>query len=370
MLKKYFKKLFKNKSKVNYKAPKSQRYYYPQKQLLGEECKTNIINAQEIIKLCEKADIARNLRHKCFAYNTNDKVEQIIPLKNYSNGLNIFNVANAIKEDIEYSSKSEGVEYCYLPTKIDFWDEDGSVTYFVAVVENKCEIRSNSQILVSLDQVKNGTNFCTWYQSIGKYPEVKEEKIIKKIENTILAYNGRLNAMIVEYNRIIEEKEKVKQEIISKNQILFATIEKKLEHALSLIGVSKRTYQNIYHEALKSKYLIDTILESLSDKNSLAYLDWKLNVEDVLFNLNNVAKKQNLKIISEDTIDINCELCCDEAVNYIQQKVDIYSYFLIDIGSDGCFAGIVSTDKLELFVSMIDEIFSQLEDDTYKITKA
>lgn len=81
-----------------------------------------------------------------------------------------------------------------MPTNIQFYDEYSPLTYFIALIDDKCEICSNQWVL--REKSVPDSNICTWAESIGKYTPVNDKTTIRKIENTMTALKAQMEDKI------------------------------------------------------------------------------------------------------------------------------------------------------------------------------
>lgn len=355
----------------NYFPPHDQRYYYKKKQLIGKEYRSDIINGQTIIDIAQRYEKMRSLATSLFAYNmvdgkfiSDDSVAANHPILNYANGQDCFSQVKAKIEDIDYSSISCEVEYCYLPTHIQFYNENDLLTYFVANIGEQCEICATRWSIGHKTVPR--TNKRTWSDTIGKYKPITNPIIIKKIENTITALSYQIDDLIIKYTEVADERERAAKEKIKQNKAEFDEIKDVLGEALFLIGVSSSTYKDICCQALKeADYYFYELLHILSEENHLAYIDWKEEFEDVKWSLNLVAEKQALPTIPDTIEKPSDDLFCEEIVKYIKSKNDIYTYFIIDVESDGCMVGIIKKEHQDKFILLMENIFSILKKEDY-----
>ena len=72
----------------------------------------------------------------------------------------------------------------------------------------------------------------------------------------------------------------------------------------------------------------DDIIVSLSDKDYLAYIDWKLDYDDACYNFNALLKKRNIPLIEfeKDNLSLSGE---DAARNCIKQYRNIRAIFML-----------------------------------------
>lgn len=350
----FFKRL---KNKENYEFPRSQRYYYPQKELLGDEHKTDIISFESISEICEEFARLQSLWYKLSGVER-DEIEN----KSHKG----FEFVKIKIEDIEYSDRGNNVDYCYLPTVVEMYDEGSPLTYFISIIKGRCEIRSTRFAITSLEG-KKLTNHVTWYESIGQYEKVEDPSTIQKIELTIIEYKSQLRDMYKDCLKRIKERELRKKELILKNENLVKGVTKDLEEMLFLIGVSKNSYKVICSEATKSSNFLEAVIEILSRKNYIVYLDWKMEPQDVLWNINNLLKKQRLSQIELELDRSRLGLDSYEILEYIQKNLDGMRLFGIDSGTDGYFIGIISNKKYTLFLLIFQKLLDYLKEKTIKI---
>lgn len=343
---------FKKKKSPNLVPPNSQRYYYPSKELIGEEYCSDIICEESFHRLQEKERLKYSLICEIEGSNI-DETETACSMEKYAQGKDVFEVVVIREEDKEYSDKSNGVSYCYLPSVVECYDKDAPTTFFVSLIEGRCEILSNSNVLSGED----ADNYLPWYKSVGKYSPVRDGKVIERIEASLIAMEKQLDEQIAKYGILLENAEKAKQERIEKNKKRLAMFSEGIEEVLLAMGVSSSACKSIIKKAVTEEDFVMEVLHILQDKGYIAYLDWKDDVEEVLFSLNIILKKKEKPLLEEKDFDLEEEVYCDEALEYIQKRAEEQSFVLIDTGSDGVYVTEVDRDEVEDFVSKAEKLF-------------
>lgn len=266
-----------------------------------------------------------------------DETETACLMEKYAQGKDVFEVVVLREEDKEYSDKSNGVSYCYLPSVVECYDKDAPTTFFVSLIEGRCEILSNSNVLSDED----AGNYLPWYKSVGKYSPVRDGKVIERIEASLIAMEKQLDEQIAKYGILLENAEKIKRERIKKNKKKFETIFKEIEGVFAVIGGSSSTCRSIIKKAAMEEDCMAELLYILRDRGYISYLDWKDDVEETLFALNLVLKKRKKPLLEEADFDLEEEVYCNEAVEYIQKIAQEQSFVFIDTGSDGVYVTVV-----------------------------
>lgn len=119
--------------------------------------------------------------------------------------------------------------------------------------------------------------------------------------------------------------------------------------------------KSIYEFGITEGFSGDLIDILHNDQQRFGYLDWKNCLCEVLDIVNFYAEKQEFIEINQSQIDENLEIYCAEALQHLQTKTQNFTVYIINIGADGCFAGIISNDNAKLFEKTLNEIFVLLK---------
>jgi hypothetical protein len=185
--------------------------------------------------------------------------------------------------------------------------------YFVVLVGDQIELRMIDNNAPSVD--------------------VTDKAIIRKMENTVLAALKVLELRVAENRRRKEEQKQLSA---------------KMKPLCNLLGA--KNHLTAVKRFLKESG--DDVLSPLCDLNYVAYIDWKLEYEDVCFNFNSVLKKHKIDLADFDKSESNCELLGEDAAWACvgQYENEDLCFVLIDTGTDGFYVGLVQkcdTEKLE-----------------------
>lgn len=342
--------------------PYRQRYYYAEKKRIGNAYESEIITKEKIISLITLSSKVASYSYSLSREASDDfnKIMQENELSQFVSNQPYYKNIEASKEDMDYSSPRDGIEYCYLPPNIQFYDEGDALTHFIAVIENECEICSTEWCITS--KTDENTNARVWYDTVGQYKSVTNTEIIQKIENTLVAYKRQQEALLKIMEPMIEAGNAEVQKAKQRKRNKFEAISKELSEALSIIGVSKERYDELVEEAFEEDdNHIGELLVLLSEDDNYTYLDWKTDLEDVHFCLNEVAKKQNIEEIPEDGLDFEKELFCEDALCYLKSQFDKHVIYTIDVGADGLIAGILDNETGEKFIEQMNNLFEKKE---------
>lgn len=342
--------------------PYRQRYYYAEKKRIGNAYESEVITKEKIISLITLSSKVASYSYSLSRKASVDfnKIMQENELSQFASNQPYYKNVEASKEDMDFSSPRDGIEYCYLPPNMQFYDEGDALTHFIAVIENECEICSTEWCITS--KTDENTNARVWYDTVGQYKSVTNTEIIQKIENTLVAYKLQQEALLKIMEPMIEAGNAEVQKAKQRKRNKFEAISKELSEALSIIGVSKERYDELVEEAFEEDdNHIGELLVLLSEDDNYTYLDWKTDLEDVHFCLNEVAKKQNIEEIPEDGLDFEKELFCEDALRYLKSQFDKHVIYTIDVGADGLIAGILDNETGEKFIEQMNNLFEKKE---------
>lgn len=340
--------------------PGFQRIYYPGKKLMGQPVKSPTINTAALMHLLElnneyiKLDNSLVLQDNTYTNKPNLYEFTGKPSSDY------FEFAHISLEDIEYRPSNAPIEYTYLPTNLQMYDQNSPFTYFVATVEGKCELQSLSHTVTNAD----APNHMAWYDSVGQFQNVDSQDIIHKVENTLAVYEKYIQARIAELKQIKINEKKMLQLQIDENKQDFAPVMEALKEALSFIGVTPQGFDYMIKKAIKDSSPMEEILTYLCNKRVLGYLDFKDTIVEVDFTLQTISKKQ--KYASPPNFEDN-GLTCDDAAEYAAKQINMWRIFLIDADTDGSYIGIVPLNQASQFTQIMSDVFSEVENGFCKI---
>jgi hypothetical protein len=160
-----------------------------------------------------------------------------------------------------------------------------------------------------------------------KYPgsvEVTDQEVIRRMENTVLAALKVLELRAEENRRQKEERKQMSA---------------KLKPLCALLGV--KSIRTVVERFLKDDS--GDALSPLCRLDYAAYIDWKLEYEDVCYNFNRILKKRKLDLVDFDQSESNRELLGEDAARECvrQYENEDLCFVLIDTGTDGFYVGLV-----------------------------
>ncbi|MDR2729083.1 MAG: hypothetical protein LBB56_08105, partial [Chitinispirillales bacterium] len=253
--------------------------YYSKKQLLGAEYtgKVIVLNALNTIM---NSSMSATMTNGVSAGMVAGRDEWL----KAADGIDVFDniiVCNNKWSDTYYTDKNKNLTY-YIPAYIAMFDGDyngNAVQYNIVLVVDKIELRKTTYGKDSSVELK-----------IDNSKKIWRGKTIRKMENTLLT------ALKV----------------------------------LELRGEKSAETENT-----------DDIIISLSDKDYLAYIDWKLDYDDVCYNFNTLLKKRNIPLMEFEKD--NLSLSGEDAVKYCIRQFhnEDFSFVLIDVGTDGFYVGLI-----------------------------
>ncbi|WP_324023673.1 hypothetical protein QSV08_12515 [Maribacter sp. BPC-D8] len=247
------------------------RIYYHEERLSGHAFENEVINVKLFDLIFE---------------NTETNGYDIKPISTSSFfGLiksknNTFKTVGVSRDGINYNT-TEG--NFYLPKALIFYDNNDntfpSEFYFIAKIQDQIEIRKCS-----------GGKTVKWFQIPDLHSEVKDAKIIQKIENTLLELKKLLPTTQKAVININKKKDKVK---VEENQPLLNKSVKEAYQALAKIclGMNSKEKNVIeFFDTLKNydkdleyfttlNFVIDFLEQN--DNSFILRLDWKADIEDL-----------------------------------------------------------------------------------------
>lgn len=181
-------------------------------------------------------------------------------------------------DDIEYNS-SEG--NFYLPSALIFTDKDDypfpTEFYFLAKLGNQLELR-----------VCHGGEDVVWHQIPDLHQSVSDAKSIEKIENTLVALYPAIDQYLQDEKErkvAIEEKRKHKPQISDEDRDAYA----QLISILAPNAVQNKEVSTFIQESTDTRGDFVNKLNTLFEEHDLLWqweFDWKSNVEDFVWGLN------------------------------------------------------------------------------------
>jgi len=313
------------------------RIYYHEEKLSGKSFENDVINLQLF-------DFIFN--------NTNTNNFEIKPISNSS----FFGLLKSTKETFKTVRISrDGINYnttegnFYLPKAIIFYDNDDysfpSEFYFIAKLVDKIEIRKCY-----------GGKDIKWFQIPDLHKEVTDNKIISKIENTILEVKKLVET--TDNKQIDIDKEKKKEEELRKieeNRPFLNGVQKNAYIELAEMCINLNPKKNdviAFFEQLKNYdkdsefYTTLNFVMDFLDNNRIPFilrLDWKAGIEDLEWVL-----KSSLK----DNFNLTIEL--PYASNYEENASISYDNVFEDfdkpIREEGLQMGFIDTQSDEYII--------------------
>lgn len=293
------------------------RLYYSKRELLGPEYKGNIITSSDF-------NILSNGYYSIInGVSAGIKADRDEWIKAADSQVVFDNFIVCVDKwsDTFYTNTGENLT-SYLPASLCMFDgnyyenEDGC--YNVVLIDDKTELRKTTYTRGMLVKERQDNS-----------AEVTDPVIIQKIENTFLA------ALMV---LALREEKRLRR------KAGLTELSAKLKPLYTIFGVkSARPILDKYYE---TEEFDDDILAPLCGKNFLAYIDWKLEYENVCYCLNDLLKKQKVPLIDFDRS--KASLTGERAAKYFVSQFynDDVCFVLIDACTDGLYAGLIQKNEL------------------------
>ncbi|MEG0276311.1 MAG: hypothetical protein RR630_04705 [Coprobacillus sp.] len=302
------------------------KIYYGHRSFLGHTYRSDVINVDNV-------NILFDYFYNCLINNVSagknaGASEEALWIK-ASENQDVFDNIVINKASQSYMDKTyerDGVKF-YLPFHIGMFDCDSVSEYHIVMIDNEFELRQTDYHMI-----KNGLGI---KDVIDKHKEITSPDVILKMENTILT------AL-----RLIEIKKDLKK--LKKEEC------KKYRKLYELLGLGKSVVNKTVD------MIEDDILEPLDQKDIVCYIDWKLEFDDVLYNINRLLSKRKLKKIS-----VESKKLYGEEAFYDCQKCfhnDEYLLSRIDIGSDGFYICLIRICDKEDVMKELEAIGCQYND--------
>ncbi|MED4452853.1 hypothetical protein [Metabacillus fastidiosus] len=116
---------------------------------------------------------------------------------------------------------------------------------------------------------------------------------------------------------------------------------------------------DLYSKIIKEKIFfikeVEEAFDYLDDNHYVAYIDWKLDFEDVVYNLNLLLHK-----LSYEHLELrdNDDLLGEEAIKYIAKYINNENWecISIDVDTDGLYIGIVNLGHIEELEKAVQQL--------------
>ncbi|MED4401578.1 DUF6630 family protein [Metabacillus fastidiosus] len=114
-------------------------------------------------------------------------------------------------------------------------------------------------------------------------------------------------------------------------------------------------YSKIIKEKIFSVKEAEEAFDYLNDNYYVAYIDWKLDFEDVVYNLNLLLHKLGYEQLE---LRDNDDLLGEEAIEYIAKYINNENWecISIDVDTDGLYIGIVNLRHIEELEKAVEQL--------------
>ncbi|MED4532562.1 hypothetical protein ABET51_09165 [Metabacillus fastidiosus] len=114
-------------------------------------------------------------------------------------------------------------------------------------------------------------------------------------------------------------------------------------------------YDKIIKEKIFSVKETEEAFDYLVDNHYVAYIDWKLDFEDVVYNLNLLLHKLGYEQLE---LHDNDDLLGEEAIEYIAKYInnDNWECISIDVDTDGLYIGIVNLEHIQELEKSVQQL--------------
>jgi hypothetical protein len=322
--------------KTNRQEISMARVYYKEEKLYGSPVETSIINLKNFNTLIENR---KNIPQTKFDLKKDGKGSH-------------FRFFHASDDGIYYKSDKGTF---YLPKALMFYDADDfvfpSTFYFIALIGNDLEIR-----------YVNGGDGVAWFHIPELHKEVKDTKIIEKMESTIEV----MLAYFAEYKE--PKKKKIKGISLQKERVEeflgILGVEKHYADGIVKMASSPTDYFDKNEDALYDYEIFDPsenmyllyLVNLLEKKKIIKSVDWKQDFEEIVYALERLSgiplgnidgKKFKNKAAGEILSDLSKEIEKRE----IEKLV-----YCIDTYSDSYSFGAIKKDVLSKLIQTGDGI--------------
>ncbi|MGG3800177.1 DUF6630 family protein [Metabacillus fastidiosus] len=114
-------------------------------------------------------------------------------------------------------------------------------------------------------------------------------------------------------------------------------------------------YDKIIKEKIFSVKETEEAFDYLFDDHYVAYIDWKLDFGDVVYNLNLLLNKLGYEQLE---LYDNNDLLGEEAIEYIAKYINNENWecISIDVDTDGLYIGIVNLGHIQEFENAVEQL--------------
>jgi hypothetical protein len=312
------------------------RIYYKEEKLYGSPVETSIINLKNFKTLIENR---KNIPQTKFELK-----------KEKDDGS--FRFFHASNDGIYYKS---GKGTFYLPKALMFYDADDfvfpSTFYFIALIGNELEIR-----------YVNGGSGIEWFHIPELHKEVKDTKIIKKMESTIEA----MLAYFAEYKE--PKKKKIKGIRLNKEKVeeflgIFS-VEKRYADEIVKMAYSPTDYFDKNEDALYDYEIFDPsenmyllyLVSLLEKKNIIKTVDWKQEFEEIAHALERLSGIPLGDIDGKEAKNKTAGGILADISKVIEKRDGKKAVYCIDTYSDSYSFGVMERELLSKLIQIGDEI--------------
>lgn len=156
----------------------------------------------------------------------------------------------------------------YIPESFVMFDVDSATDYFIVMIDDVIEIRQ-SDVIIDHSKIDLG-------KLLDCSLPIYEEKVIEKMENTVIA---ALNVLRIRRQK--QNKQKRASETLKSLYSLFLSSKRQVNHAVEVALME------------------DNIWSVLEDSDYVKYIDERSEAHEILFSINQLCARYGLPMISD-----------------------------------------------------------------------